>query len=203
MATSLTLDNANVFVVEDDEAWAATLEGKLNKKFKVSTFASGEAALDQLNAKKPALIILDYHLEGQLTGLDTLKKIKQQQPDTLVIMFSAQDDVQTALDILNNGAFDYIVKGENAVNRLRIILRNLEERDMLQRQLVEIRIRMRRERFYLGLVVLLIVIGSMIIYLDTCPTERSIKWDPFDRLNSKACNYLGTEKPDIPFKGDN
>jgi DNA-binding NtrC family response regulator len=198
-----TLNNPALFIVEDDEAWAASLSGKLGKKYDISTYASGEAALEELTSKKPAIIVLDYHLEGELTGGDTLKEIKKLLPDTTVIMFSAQDDVQVALDILQNGAYDYVVKGENAMNRLKIILRNIEERDSLRKQMVELKISVRREKLAIYLVTAFIIIGSILIYLNTCPEGRPIKWDPFGKANSAECGVgIMRNTPDIPFKSN-
>jgi len=134
------------------------------------------------------LVILDYHLEGQLTGLDTLKEVRKQKPDLKVILFSAQDDVQTAMDILDNGAYEYIVKGENAMNRLNIVLRNIEEADRLKREVVELKLRFRREKLVLILVIVGIAIGSFLVYLNTCPQQRVVNWDPFGLEETRACN---------------
>jgi DNA-binding response OmpR family regulator len=153
-----------VFVVEDDEAWAATLTNKLGKRYIVSHFASGEACLDKLTELNPELIILDYHLEGQMTGLDTLRQIKQIAPKTTVVMLSAQDNVQTAVDILNHDAYDYIVKGENAFNRLKIVLRKHEAEERLKAQVISLSLKVKRNRMlYAGIVILVLLAAAVVI----------------------------------------
>jgi len=190
-----------LFIVEDEETWAASLRGKLKGKYDVHHFVSGEEALEQMAAQKPSIVVLDYHLEGQLTGLDTLREMMKLQPNVKVIMFTAQDDVQIALNILNSGAYDYVVKGENALNRLKIITRNLEEREALESQVYNMSIRVRRERFWMSLLVAGILIGSLIIYLNTCPSSRPIKWDPFGVEQDGKCTTYDNTPAEVPGLG--
>lgn len=176
-----------MFIVEDDEAWAAGLTGKLGKKFSINHFVSGEECVEKLAEVRPKMIVLDYHLEGQMTGLDTLKQIMKIHPKAFVIMFSAQDDVQTAIDILDNGAYDYVVKGENAFNRLKIIIRNIENAEALQLENVQLKIKIKRDKFWLSMLIVGILIASFVVSLTTCPNSRLIKWDPFNMANSEWC----------------
>ena len=186
MAT--TSDKEVLFIVEDDEAWSASLAAKLGKKYDVHTFVSGEAAAKKLEALQPSILVLDYHLEGEMTGFDVLKASKEVVPDAYEIMFTAQDDIQIALDILNSGAYDYIVKGDNALNRLKILLRNINEREQLRSQMIELKFRVARERLMFFIVVAIIVIGSLVIFLNTCPDTRPFfSWDPFNVAESNQC----------------
>ena len=189
-----------VFVVEDDPAWAASLTGKLGKFYSVSTFATGEDTVEKLLEIKPKFIVLDYHLEGQMTGYDTLKIIRKKLPESYVIMFSAQDDVQTAVDILDNGAYDYVVKKDPEVsfNRLKIIIRNIESHEALRDQVLTLNLRVRRERFWLGMLIFGIFIISFIIYLRICPHMRVIKWDPFAIEETQGCYDPSTRSPYHP-----
>jgi CheY-like chemotaxis protein len=185
-----TSSKTPLLIVEDDEAWVASLTAKLKGEYALSHFASGEEAIQNLLAIKPKVIVLDYHLQGQMTGDDTLKEIKRLLPNTRVIMFSAQDDVQTALNIIHHGAYDYVVKGENATNRLKIILRNLQHIDDLEHSVITIKLKFKRQILTLWALIAAILVVSMIIYLNTCPKERSIKWDPFGIEEGGFCrNY--------------
>ncbi|MBX3102740.1 MAG: response regulator [Bacteroidetes bacterium] len=186
----MSLQGKSVFIVEDEPTWAATLTARLGKKFTVQHFTSGEECLAKLASVKPAIVVLDYHLEGTLTGLDTLKRIRKESPATKVVMFSAQDDVQTAVDILDNGAYEYIVKGDNAMNRLSIVLRNLEEAEELREQMITLRVRFRKEKFWLWIVIFGILLGCIAIYLNTCPQRRMVQWDPFGLEQTNECVYL-------------
>jgi hypothetical protein len=98
-----------------------------------------------------------------------------------------QDDVQVAVDILDGGAFDYVVKGDNALNRLNIVLRNIESRQALSKELIDLSIKIQKDRFWLGMFVLGILVMSFFIYINTCPDGREWQWDPFDRANADYC----------------
>lgn len=187
-------EKATLFIVEDDPTWAALLAGKYSKRFNVQTATRGEDVLAILD-QKPDIIILDYHLEGALTGLDTLKEIRKRQPSAYVVMFSAQEDVQVAVDILDNGAYDYVVKKEGAHERLNIILRNILQAKSLNAEVLELRIRIHRWRLGLFVLVSMILIVSLMIYLWVCPYHRAIKWDPFGRAASGDCRMDSPRSP--------
>ncbi|PKP24412.1 MAG: regulator, partial [Bacteroidetes bacterium HGW-Bacteroidetes-22] len=99
-----------IYVVEDDPLFAKTLKFhlSLNPDYEVEIFSDGRKCIDNL-FKNPALITLDYNLPG-MSGLNVLKKIKELNPDLPVIIISSQHDVKVAVDLLKEGAYDYIVK---------------------------------------------------------------------------------------------
>jgi two-component system OmpR family response regulator len=114
-----------VFVVDDDIVFLTMLEEEL-KKFlpnaKVLSFKSGEACLENIQLN-PFLILLDYNLAGEdrdsINGIRTLKEIKKLSPDTEVLMLSGIDDLKVVVSCMKYGAFDYIIKGENALSSVR------------------------------------------------------------------------------------
>lgn len=191
----------SVLIVEDDQAWAETLKSKLGTSFQIHHYTTGEEAVENLLNIKPKFVVLDYHLEGDMTGLDTLKKIKKNLPEAYVVMFSAQDSVQVAVDTFDNGAYDYVPKSDAAYNRLRIILRNVETAEAKNEQIMQLSLKFKKERFWLGMTVFGILIISLIIYLKLCPSQRLISWDPFDVGSRPACMAdkasNGADKPSL------
>lgn len=107
-----------IFVVEDDPWYGELLEYhlSLNPDYEVKRFTSGKECLANLHLK-PDVITLDYKL-GDLSGRVVLKKIKLNNPDIQVVAISGQEDVGTAIELLKEGAYDYIVKNEDTPNRL-------------------------------------------------------------------------------------
>jgi DNA-binding NtrC family response regulator len=187
-----------IILVEDDESWAATITSRLGKFYSISHFISGEDTVEKLEQIRPKFIILDYHLAGQMSGLDTLKIIRKKTPESFVIMFSGQDDVKTAVEILDNGAYDYVVKGDNAFNRLKIIIRNIEAQENLRDQVMKFQVKVRRDRFWLTGVVIGIFFISLIIYLNTCPYGRPfLQWDPFNIAARDGCSNPAQAKPSL------
>ncbi len=117
------MNKKKIFLVDDDAMYLKTLEIEFlsNGDFETESFLTGEACLESLK-NKPDVIILDYHLDGietrAINGLETLKKIKKYNQDIPVIILSAQDKIEVAVNCMQNHAFDYIVKSETAFVRL-------------------------------------------------------------------------------------
>jgi len=128
-----------IFIVEDDEWYGEVLEYllKLNPEFQVERFASGKECLNNLH-QKPSVITLDYSLED-MNGSEVLAKIRAHDSSIPVIMISGQDDVSTALNLLREGAYDYIVKDDEAKDRLWNAVKNVREKAELKTELEDLR----------------------------------------------------------------
>ncbi|MBK6612103.1 MAG: response regulator [Sphingobacteriales bacterium] len=125
-------NNYKIFLIDDDIKTLIMLksqiENSVNLPITVNVFAYGENSLDRVT-ENPDIVVLDYFLDGiqenAKTGLDILKQIKAISPDTAVIMLSGQEDMETALETIRNGAYDYIIKSENSNNRLMFTITKL------------------------------------------------------------------------------
>lgn len=198
MADTAPKTKQKMIIIEDDPTWVALLTGKFAKQYEVVSFASGEALLEQLDGHKANLYIIDYHLEGQMNGYDCLREIKKRFPNSYCVMFSAQEDVQVAVDVLEKGAYDYVVKREGAHERLKIIFRNIERAEATQTEVVELKLQFKRWQLALYALVGSIVVISLAIYLNTCPQTRSLKWDPLNVAASAGCKGYVQPASDCP-----
>ena len=119
-----------IFLVDDDIKTLMLIKSYLEKKITqfpidISIFAYGENCLDRMG-ECPDIVVLDYFLDGiredAQDGLQILKQIKTISPDTDVIFMSGQSNVETAIETLRWGAYDYIAKNERALQRLEILV---------------------------------------------------------------------------------
>ena len=102
-----------ILVVDDEEPVRNLLTTFLEKKgYMTADVETGPLALAQLNIFKPHMVLLDIRMAG-LDGLETLKKIKNHDPDLPVIMVTGENDDKTAREAMENGALDYITKPFN------------------------------------------------------------------------------------------
>ncbi len=102
--------NAHILVVDDELSMREFLEIMLNREGYQVTFAeNGKKAILQLKKSHFDLILCDIRL-GDITGLDVLQAAKKIDPDTVVIMISAYATTETAVEAMNNGAYDYVPK---------------------------------------------------------------------------------------------
>lgn len=116
-----------VFIVEDDTWYGSMLEHylSLNPEYEIKRFENPNDFFAQLH-ENPDLVTLDYSLPDA-DGTEVLKKIKEHNPDTRVVIISGQEDVATAINLLKNGAFDYIVKDDDTKDRLWNSILHLRE----------------------------------------------------------------------------
>ncbi len=99
-----------VLLVDDEEQFVETLAQRLEARdYAVATAFNGDQALDYVKAKEVDVIILDVLMPG-LTGIDTLRAIKKIRPITEVIMLTGHATVETAIEGMKLGAFDYLMK---------------------------------------------------------------------------------------------
>ena len=123
-----------VFIVEDDQFFSKMIRHKLSMdpEFEIQNFENGKEFLSQLS-ESPSVVTLDYALPD-FSGLDLLKKIKEKSPNTQCIILSAQDNLQTAIDFMREGAYDYIVKDNSAMDKLWMLVHKAVERSDLQEE---------------------------------------------------------------------
>lgn len=122
-----------IFIVEDNDLYAKVLKRQFeNDHFEVSVFYTGRDCLANLD-KKPDVITLDYTLPDT-TGDQILAEIRGVLPHTHVIIISGQNDINTAIGLLKNGAYDYITKGPDTREKLSNTIRNIYQSDQLRKE---------------------------------------------------------------------
>lgn len=136
-----TENKIRLFLVDDDVVFLKDLEIEFlqSGNFNIKTFVSGEQCVANLS-HQPDIIILDYLLDGTdknaMHGIETLDKIKAINPDIPVIMLSAQDKIEVAVNCMHHKAFDYVVKSETAFVRLQKIVSNIFRYQKMEKELV-------------------------------------------------------------------
>ncbi len=121
-----------ILIVDDEEAVRDTLRDLLKKEgYDVLAVESGEGAIDAIRKEDFEAVLMDVRLNG-ISGLESLKKIKELKPDTIVIMitgFSCDDELVTKSNEL--GCSGYI--GKNAsiseiINCFRSFIKEAKEK---------------------------------------------------------------------------
>ncbi|MBW1846795.1 MAG: sigma-54-dependent Fis family transcriptional regulator [Deltaproteobacteria bacterium] len=100
----------HILVIDDELSMRELLEIMMNKEgYKVSCAENGKTAVSILKKKKFDLLLCDIRL-GDITGLEVLRAAKANHPDSIVIMISAYATAETAVEAMNDGAYDYVPK---------------------------------------------------------------------------------------------
>ena len=102
---------ANVLLVDDEVPFVETMTKRLTKRdLDVSTAFNGQEALDILEKSRSIeVVILDVKMPG-MDGLETLQKIRKKYPLVEVVMLTGHATVESAIDGMKLGAFDYLMK---------------------------------------------------------------------------------------------
>ena len=124
-------DNRRILIVDDEEVIRTLFALSLGERYECVTAADTQEALKLLAEEQFALVISDVQMPG-LSGVELLRKIVSDFPDTVVIMVSGIDRSQRVIDALRIGAFDYLLKPcDLDVLQLRVE-QALERRTLLQ-----------------------------------------------------------------------
>ncbi|HZQ25039.1 MAG TPA: sigma-54 dependent transcriptional regulator [Terriglobales bacterium] len=100
----------SVLVIDDEQLTLRTISRGLREEgFEVLTAASGEEALQVFTDEKPDLTLVDIVLPG-IDGVEVLRRVKQSDPGSIVLVMSAYHMVDRAVEAMKLGAFDYLIK---------------------------------------------------------------------------------------------
>lgn len=103
-------DTPKILLVDDEERFRNILKIRLTAREKdVEVAADGFEALEMIKKEPRDVVVLDVKMPG-MNGLETLKEIKKVAPQTEVILLTGHASIDTAIEGVNLGAFDYLHK---------------------------------------------------------------------------------------------
>ena len=121
----------SILIVDDDTAFRTVLASELERMdFDVRSAASGEEGVTAAAAVEPDVILLDLRLPG-ISGLEALKTLRARAPRSEVIMLTGHGSIDTAMESVRAGAFDYIGK-PCPLDELEVRIRRALERQSLR-----------------------------------------------------------------------
>src|SRR3984893_1697865 len=131
-----------VLIVEDDSAARVGLEQLVKSwGFAAESASDGEEALERVTSFRPAIVITDLVMP-RMDGLDLLRALQQQGADVTTLLLTAQGTVETAVEAMKEGAYDYLTKPVD-LQRLKILLDKIVERQETRREVKSLRRQLR------------------------------------------------------------
>ncbi len=141
----------SVMLVDDEILTLNNLKKALEKEgYEILLAESGEKALDILESHRPHLILLDLVLPG-ISGLEVLKRVKEVDREIIVIMMSAYEILEKAVEAMKLGAYDYLLKPFKLSELKATVQRALETLSLRLRFLDEFE--KQKQRYYFGKIV--------------------------------------------------
>src|SRR5580765_306239 len=122
-----------ILIVDDDKLTCDFIAELLDEfKVEILTAQNPQDALAVGAAEKPDVVISDINLQNRLTGLDLLKQFKRSLPESEVILISGFGTLETAIEAVREGAFDYISKPFNIKEVKAVVKRALEKKQLIK-----------------------------------------------------------------------
>ncbi len=134
--------NWTILVVDDEESVRKLLTAVLKKEgYTVETAEDGRQAVEKARLIKPALVIMDIRMPN-LDGLSAFKAIREENKEVLVILMTAFAAVETAVEAVKLGAYDYIIKPFN-IDEVKLLIKRA-----MQVQTLTEEVKVLREELY-------------------------------------------------------
>lgn len=125
---------ARILIVDDEPAVRTTLSAMLKRRgYAVTEAASGEEALDLIEQHSFDLLLLDLQMPG-ISGMNVAQQAHQLQLDTSILILTGHGSLETALDGIRLGVFDYLLKSSNPEYILERIAAALHQQTERRRQ---------------------------------------------------------------------
>ena len=125
---------ASILVCDDQRSICEMLDISLRKEgHRVETVNAGDAAKKKLSSANYEVLITDIKMP-QTDGIEVLRFARQSSPETSVILITAVEDYEAAVQAIRGGAFDYILKGPGLMEELKVSVGRALETLVLQRQ---------------------------------------------------------------------
>jgi len=130
---------SKVLVVDDEEKVCWAFEQFLKEEGHTPLIASSaQEALEKVMVEKPDLVIMDIRMPGQLDGLEALTEMKKLDPEVYVIIMTAYGNMQTAIEAMQAGAYDYIIKPPD-LDQVSVVIQKALRSQKLSRELTLLR----------------------------------------------------------------
>lgn len=136
------MDTFRVLVVDDEEDFLETLVKRLNKRnIETVGVPSGEQALDLMKQKLFDVVILDIKMPGGMDGIEALREMKKTQPLAEVLLLTGHASVETSIEGMKLGAFDYLLKPIKLEDLLEKLAQAFEKKDAQDQKIRKARIK--------------------------------------------------------------
>src|SRR5882757_2289317 len=128
--SQLTSETQRILIVDDENEIRQLLLELLGEQFDCEGSSTAEEALDRLGKSQFELVISDITMPG-MSGLDMIPHVKTIAPDTVVVMISGMQTVESAIGALRLGAFDYLMKPFDLRQVEAVVKRALEHHELI------------------------------------------------------------------------
>lgn len=132
------MNKPRILIVDDEINLLRVTQLRLQQDgYEVATAHDGKSALELLERSPQELIITDLRMPG-LSGMDLLKRVKQAHPETIIVVLTAFGTIESAVEAMKEGAYDYLIKPVNS-EALKIVVARALDHHRLQQEVQTLR----------------------------------------------------------------
>src|ERR1700722_11113289 len=118
-------DEVRILIIDDEPASGAVLSASLaDEGYKVFVATDGVSGLAALNEFRPAIVLLDIWMPGELEGLEAVRRAKTYVPAVQVIMISGHGQIEAVVKTTKLGAWDFVEK-PLSIDKISILISNI------------------------------------------------------------------------------
>jgi two-component system, NtrC family, response regulator AtoC len=140
-----------VLVVDDEESIRVMLRAMLRKRgYEVAIASSGREALEEMDREVPDICIVDVRMP-QMSGIDLIGEMRERGYESVVVVMSAYGSLESAVEAMKAGAYDYITKPFKS-DEVALTLLKIEEREQLRRENVKLRKQLEKDSKFEGII---------------------------------------------------
>jgi len=174
---------AKILIVEDERPLRELLETELRRSgYKVESAANGEEGLDKYRQEIFNVVLLDVRMPG-MDGVETLKLMRSESNVPEVIVFTGHGTIETAVECIRNGAYDYLTKPVK-LDELEMVIDKAYEKNRLRIENISLKIEINKLDEHR-------IVGKSLAIQKVLETVR--RWGPTDE-NVLICGESGTGK---------
>ena len=143
----MSKERTHILIVDDEEIVRESLSSWLREDgYRVDTAPDGPAALEKAKAQRWAILLVDLKMPG-MDGLQVLEAVKKIQPDAALVIMTAYATVDTAVNAMKYGAYDYLVKPFDPEEMSLMIERIVQQQALVREATVLRKVLKREHRF--------------------------------------------------------
>ncbi len=140
-----------VLIVDDEESIRVMLRAMLRKRgYEVAIASNGFEALEEMDREVPDVCLIDVRMP-KMSGIELISEMRKRSFESVVIVMSAYGTIDTAMDAMKAGAYDYITKPFKA-DEVLLTLMKVEEREQLRRENEALREQLRETSQFEGII---------------------------------------------------
>src|SRR5450755_2433467 len=114
--------SSGIFIVEDNLLYQQLIARELESfGSQIFFYTTGEHCIANI-CRRPSIVVLDYNLDGEINGLESLEEIRKFDPSIFVVLFSSQKEVHSSENQQRYGSFDFLEKKDHSFSMLKQLI---------------------------------------------------------------------------------